>query len=69
MATRLLLSLLISLVTLSVVRAADPDYPRARPLTDRTFEVTSGRVARGQYLTEHLLQCFVCHSERDWDAP
>jgi len=69
MATRLLLSLLISLVTLSVVRAAEPDYPRARPLTDRTFEVTSGRVERGQYLTEHLLQCFVCHSERDWDAP
>lgn len=25
--------------------------------------------ARGQYLTEGLLQCLVCHSERDWDEP
>jgi mono/diheme cytochrome c family protein len=60
---------LISLATLSDAWAAEPGYPQARLLTDRTFEVTPGRVARGQYLTEHLLQCFVCHSERDWDAP
>ncbi len=26
-------------------------------------------MARGQYLTEELLQCFVCHSERDWTKP
>jgi mono/diheme cytochrome c family protein len=71
MATRLLL-LLLTLALLPVVgaaEAAEPGYPRARPLTDRTFEVTPGRVERGRYLTEHLLQCFVCHSERDWDAP
>jgi mono/diheme cytochrome c family protein len=49
--------------------AAEPAHPRARPLTDRTFERTDARIERGRYLTEHLLQCFVCHSERDWDAP
>jgi mono/diheme cytochrome c family protein len=49
--------------------ATEPIYPRSRPLTDRTFERTPARVERGQYLAEHLLQCFVCHSERDWDAP
>ena len=27
------------------------------------------RVARGKYLSEGLLQCFVCHSERDWKKP
>jgi hypothetical protein len=46
--------------------------PRARPLTDRTFPSTPQRVARGRYLTENLLHCFACHSERDWnrhDAP
>ena len=69
MAKRLLVSLLISLATLSVAEAAEPGYPRARPLTNRTFEATPARVERGRYLTEHLLQCFVCHSERDWDAP
>ena len=68
MATRVLL-LLLNLALLPVVGAAEPGYPRARPLTDRTFEATPGRVDRGHYLTEHLLQCFVCHSERDWNAP
>ncbi len=42
---------------------------QARPLTDRTFETTHDRVARGEYLVEGLLRCFFCHSERDWDAP
>jgi mono/diheme cytochrome c family protein len=49
--------------------AADPALPRQRPLTDRRFEVTEERRERGQYLAEHLLQCFICHSERDWDQP
>ncbi|HEX7373985.1 MAG TPA: cytochrome c, partial [Steroidobacteraceae bacterium] len=48
---------------------ADPLVPRARSLTDRTFAVTTERLERGQYLSEHLLQCFVCHSERDWNRP
>ena len=42
---------------------------QARPLTDRTFETTPERLARGEYLAEGLLRCFTCHSERDWDAP
>jgi mono/diheme cytochrome c family protein len=46
--------------------------PRARPLTDRKFEATPERLARGKYLTENTLDCFACHSQRDWtthDAP
>jgi mono/diheme cytochrome c family protein len=46
--------------------------PRARPLTDRRFDSTPERLTRGQYLTENLLNCFACHSDRDWtqhDAP
>lgn len=31
--------------------------------------VTSVSIERGQYLTEGLLQCFICHSERDWESP
>jgi mono/diheme cytochrome c family protein len=49
--------------------AADPSLPRQRPLTDRRFEATDERRERGQYLAEHLLQCFICHSERNWDQP
>src|SRR5688572_8083215 len=46
--------------------------PRARALTDRKFPSTPERLDRGRYLTEHLLNCFACHSDRDWaqhDAP
>jgi len=46
--------------------------PRARPLTNRTFEPTPQRLARGQYLANNLLGCFECHGEREWtshDAP
>jgi mono/diheme cytochrome c family protein len=46
--------------------------PRARPLTNRTFEATPERLARGKYLTENVLDCFACHSQHDWskhDAP
>jgi mono/diheme cytochrome c family protein len=37
-----------------------------RPLREITVARTPERVERGRYLTEGLLQCFVCHSERDW---
>lgn len=46
--------------------------PAARPVANRTFQATPERVARGEYLAEHLLGCFGCHSDRDWskhDAP
>jgi mono/diheme cytochrome c family protein len=40
-----------------VAHAADP------------FARTAARVARGKYLTEGILQCFVCHSDREWNVP
>ena len=43
--------------------------PTIRPLTDIAFERTGDRLQRGKYLTEGLLQCFVCHTDRDWSAP
>jgi mono/diheme cytochrome c family protein len=43
--------------------------PRARALTDRKFESTPERMARGRYLVEGVLGCLDCHSERDWDQP
>lgn len=61
--------LAVGLLATVTAGAAEPVFPRARALTDRTFERTPARVERGQYLAEHLLQCFVCHSERDWDLP
>ena len=40
--------------------------PNARALTDRTFAASPERLARGQYLTENVANCFACHSDRDW---
>jgi len=40
-----------------------------RPLTNVTYERTAERRTRGQYLVQGPLQCFLCHSERDWTKP
>jgi mono/diheme cytochrome c family protein len=40
--------------------------PRARPLSDRTFERTPQRLARGKYLVEGVAGCADCHSPHDW---
>jgi mono/diheme cytochrome c family protein len=49
--------------------AAVAPAPGPRALRDVTFERTSARLARGRYLTEGVLQCFMCHSDRDWSKP
>lgn len=45
------------------------ELPRTRALTDRVFERTELRLERGKYLAGGILQCLVCHSERNWDLP
>jgi cytochrome c553 len=42
--------------------------PRARALTDRKFEATPERLARGRYLANAVSGCIFCHSEHDWKA-
>jgi hypothetical protein len=40
--------------------------PRHRALTNVIFQRTSERLDRGRYLTEGILGCFRCHSDRNW---
>ncbi|MGB6431357.1 MAG: c-type cytochrome [Candidatus Acidiferrales bacterium] len=40
--------------------------PKARPLTDRKFDVTPARLERGRYLVENVAGCMDCHSQHDW---
>jgi cytochrome c553 len=40
--------------------------PRTRALTDRKFERTPERLARGKYLVEGVSPCMSCHSPHDW---
>jgi hypothetical protein len=42
--------------------------PRTRPLTARQFQSTPERLARGEYLVEHVCDCMGCHAEHDWTA-
>jgi mono/diheme cytochrome c family protein len=43
--------------------------PKARPVTDRKFEVTQARLERGKYLVEGPAACFHCHSDHDLSQP
>jgi mono/diheme cytochrome c family protein len=43
--------------------------PKARPLTDRRFDSSPSRLARGQYLVASVNGCIYCHAELDWKAP
>lgn len=67
--TFLLIIVSFQVLTNGCSRPVQSALPHMRPLTDRVFERTAARVERGKYLTEGILQCFVCHSERDWDSP
>ncbi len=41
-------------------------YPDAGPTPSVTIEPTVARVARGEYLANHVTMCLDCHSTRDW---
>jgi hypothetical protein len=40
-----------------------------RPLSDRKFERTPERLARGRYLVNGIGECFACHGPFDLNAP
>jgi mono/diheme cytochrome c family protein len=42
---------------------------RTRALTDRKFEASPQRVARGRYLANSVMGCLDCHSEQDLQSP
>lgn len=42
-------------------------YPNVPPpRTDVTFDASPERLARGQYLNDHVVGCTTCHTQRDW---
>src|ERR1700704_522364 len=42
---------------------------KQRALTDRRFEATPQRLARGKYLVDGVMGCFGCHTDADWSKP
>jgi mono/diheme cytochrome c family protein len=43
--------------------------PDVRPVTNRKFDATAARLARGKYLMEGPAPCFHCHTEHDLSQP
>ncbi len=43
--------------------------PKARPLTNRTFESTPQRLERGRYIATAVSGCLYCHSPHQWTNP
>ena len=39
--------------------------PKARTLTDRRFEPSPARLARGEYIVRNVAGCLFCHSDLD----
>src|SRR5665213_816165 len=48
----------LSYVTLALPNVGDPE--------NITIALTPQRIARGEYLANHVTQCVDCHSKRDW---
>lgn len=62
--SRIVLVLLVVLiVTASYIKVALPNVGDAPQMK---IEPTSERVARGEYLANHVTVCIDCHSKRDW---
>lgn len=68
---KLLRVVLIIVLVLVVVLSAVAVYvkkalPNVGAAPDIKVEVTPERVARGEYLANHVTVCMDCHSQRDW---
>jgi mono/diheme cytochrome c family protein len=41
-------------------------FPKAPPVRTVTFDASPDKLARGQYLADHVVGCTTCHTQRDW---
>lgn len=64
--TGILLAVLVVVIigSLTYITQALPNIPAP---ADLKVEATPARVARGQYLANHVTVCMDCHSTRDWN--
>jgi hypothetical protein len=63
------LAVLLAIVTTLTIGWSPFLGPKARALTNRTFERTRQRFERGRYIATGLSGCVYCHSPHDWPAP
>ena len=67
-----LLKIIVALVVLVLVVAACGygylmfAFPKVPPAPSVTFDASPDRIARGKYLSDHVVGCTTCHTQRDW---
>lgn len=67
-----LLKIVLALVAVVVLVAACGlgylmfAFPKTVPPSDIKVEATPERIERGKYLSEHVVGCSTCHTQRDW---
>jgi mono/diheme cytochrome c family protein len=67
--TVLLVLVLLALVITFTIGWRPIIGAKKRALTERKFEASSQRLARGEYLVNGVMGCFGCHTDRDWSKP
>ena len=63
------LGILVGIVILLIIAGYiyfNAAFPKVDPPKDIKVEATPERIARGEYLANHVTVCIGCHSERDW---
>lgn len=63
--TAIIASILVVVVASSVVYVKTA-LPNVGDPQDLKIEYTAERIARGEYLAKHVMQCVECHAERDF---
>lgn len=67
-----LLKIVAALAALALIVAAGGyaylmfAFPKVPPAPSVTFDASPERLARGEYLSEHVVGCSTCHTQRDW---
>ncbi len=56
----------IIVLILIAIAYFDSTYPKVDPAPNIKVAVTPARIARGEYLANHVAGCLDCHSLRDW---
>ena len=62
--SRILIVLLV--IVIGIVAYIKLALPNVGAAPNLTIEKTAVRVARGEYLANHVTVCIDCHSTRDW---
>lgn len=62
------LLLIVAIVIVGAITYVTQALPDIDVPTDLKVDVTPERVARGEYLANHVCVCMDCHSTRDWNT-